>query len=146
MRLSGPHIPILIRRLGRKQLSPDPFWKKMARVQRPDKTSEICLAPCHDLTFPSHVQNLIEKICCHTHSEKNKRRRRSLSEHVHYPSTWQGPHFSMLSPKLGREFLPPHPISEKNEHLIRRSSWKVEFACPMTRTSLSCVVSKSCPK
>ena len=34
----------------------------MARVPKPAKTSEIFLAPGHELTFPSHVQDLIEKI------------------------------------------------------------------------------------
>ena len=59
----GPHLPILSRRLGRKHLSPDLFWKKkMARVPKPAKTSKIFLAPGHELTFPSHVQDLIEKI------------------------------------------------------------------------------------
>ena len=113
MRLSGPHFPILNRRLGRKHLSPDPFSKKNAPVPKPAKPSEICRAPGHDLTFPSHVQNLAENICCHTHFEKNERRRRSLSEHVHFFSPWRGPHFSMSSPKLGREFLSPYPFLKK---------------------------------
>jgi len=85
----GPHYPILSRRLGRKHLSPDPFSKKMAQVPKPAKTSEIFPAHCHDLTFASHVQNLAENICCHTHFEKNERRRRSLSEHVRFFSPWR---------------------------------------------------------
>ena len=80
----GPHLPTSSRRLGRKHLSPDPLWKKMARVPKPAKPSEIFRAPCHDLTFPSHVQNLIEKICCRPPFEKNERRRRSLSAHVRF--------------------------------------------------------------
>jgi len=37
------------------------FGKMMARVPKPGKTSEIFLAPGHEFTFPSHVQDLIEK-------------------------------------------------------------------------------------
>ena len=57
-------------------------FKKKTQVPKPAKTSEIFRAPGHRLTFPSHVQNLIEKICRHTDFEKNERRRRSLSQHV----------------------------------------------------------------
>ena len=84
MRLPGPHFPILNRRLGRKHLSPEPFSKKMAQVPKPAKTSKISLAHGHDLTFPSRVQSVVEKICCHTHFEKNERQRSSLSQHVRF--------------------------------------------------------------
>jgi len=90
-------------------------FKKMARVPKPAKTNEIFLAPGHDLTFPSHVQNLVAKICCHTHFEKNERRRHSSSAHVHFFSHWQGPHFSMLNPKLGRDILSPPPFLKKRK-------------------------------
>ena len=113
MRLPGPDFPILCRRLDRKHLSPDPFWKKMARVPRPAKTSEIFPAPGHDLSFPSRDQTFIGKICCHTHFGKSVRRRHSLSAQVHFCSLWQGLHFSRLSSKIGREVLSPHPFLEK---------------------------------
>ena len=128
MRLPGPHFPILSRRLGRKHLSPDPFSKKMAQVPKPAKLCEIFQAHCHDLTFPSRVQSLVEKICCHTHFEKNERRRNSLSAHVHFFSPWQGLHFSTLSSKLRREVL-SHTHFWKNENLIRNSRWKISFSC-----------------
>ena len=121
MRLPGPHFPMLSRRLGRKHLSPDPFSKKMAQVTKTVKTSELFLIHGHDLTFPSRVQSVIEKICCHTHFEKNERRRHSLSAHIQFSSLWQGPHFSISSPNLGREVLSPHPFPKK-ENLTRRSA------------------------
>ena len=53
--------------------------------------------------------------------------------------------FPSSAPSLGENFI-PHPHFWKNEHMIRRSSWKIEVACSMTRTSMSRPVSKTWPK
>ena len=111
----GPHYPILSRRLGRKHLAPDPFSKKMAQVPKPAKTSEIFPAPGHDLTFPSHVQKLIGKICCHTHFEKNQRRRRSLSAHLRFCSSLAGTSLFHVESQAWPTFFAATPISEKTK-------------------------------
>ena len=115
MRLPGPHLPILSRRLRRKHLSPVAFSKKRVRVPKPAKTSEIFLAAGHDLTFPSRAQSLIENICCHTPFEKKRAPAPQLVCTCSFFSPWQGPHFSTLNPKLERDFLSSHPFLKKRK-------------------------------
>ena len=94
----------------------------MARVPKPAKPSEIFRAPGHDLTFPSHVQNLIEKICRHTDFEKNERRRRSLSQPVQFFQLLAGASLLHVESRPWARIFVTAPISEKNESLIRPSA------------------------
>ena len=59
----GPHFPVLRPKTGRKHLSPHPFSKTEVQVPKLAWTCEIFLAHGQDLTFPSCVQGLGEKIC-----------------------------------------------------------------------------------
>ena len=87
----------------------------MARVPKPAKTSEIFLAPGHDLTFPSHVQNLIGKICRRTDFEKNERRRRSLSQHVQFFQLMAGTSLFHVESQAWATIFVTTPISEKTK-------------------------------
>ena len=142
----GPHFPILCRRLGRKHLSLDPFWKKMARVPRPAKTSEIFPAPDHDLTFPSHVQQLIGKICCHTHFEKKQRRRRSLSAHLRFCSSLAGTSLFHVESQAWPTFFAATPISEKTKAWSAPRLEILNFHMRLSGPSLSHLVSETWPK
>jgi hypothetical protein len=87
----------------------------MVRVPKPANTSKIFLAHGHDLTFPSHVQDLIEKIAAaHILKTTSAAAAACLNRFI-CSSPWQGPHFSMLNPKFGREFLSPHPFLKKRK-------------------------------
>ena len=100
-------------RLDGNNLYTSPLFKNMVRVSKPTRTCKIFLAFVHNLTFLSCVQGLLEKACFLRHFGKNERRRRSLSEHVISSSPWQGLHFSIFSPKLGRELYSPPPFLKK---------------------------------
>ena len=117
----------------------------MARVPKPAKTSEIFLAPGHELTFPSHVQDLIEKIAAAHILKKTSAAAAACLHMVDFVSPWQGSHFSMLSPKLGREILSPHPFTKK-ESLIRPSARQIEFSHATARASPSHLEPETWPK
>ena len=146
MRLPGPHFPILSRRLGRKHLSPDPFSKKMAQVPKPAKTSEIFLAHGHDLTFPSRVQSLVEKICCHTDFGKNERRRHSLSAHVHFFQPLARTSLFHIEFQAWAGSFVPTPISGKTNTWSATRVEQSIFLVYKTRASFSRLVTKTWPR
>ena len=109
----GPHFPVLCPRLGRKHLSPHPFSKRRARVPKLAWTCEIFLAHGQDLTFPSCVQGLGEKICPPEHFWKNEHRRRSLSGHGKNSKPLAGTSLSCLAPKTWPKAFVPTPVFKK---------------------------------
>ena len=58
---------------------------------------------------------------------------------------WQGPHFPVLWPRLGRKHLSPHPFSTRKAP-APKFVWTCKIFPIMVRTSLARRVSKACAK
>ena len=95
-----------------------PLSKKRLRVSKPTRTCKIFLAFVHDLTFLSCVQGLLGKACFHRHLGKKKTSAGAAAclNMLISSSPWQRPHFSIFSPKLGRELYSPPPFLKKRTH------------------------------
>ena len=52
-------------------------------------------------------------------SEKKQASSEACLEMLDFRSPWQRPHFLVLSPRLGRKHLPPHPFLKKTRQAVR---------------------------
>ena len=106
----GPYFPVLRQRVGRKHLSPHPCSETKVQVPELAWTCKIFLVHGQDLTSPSCVQGLGEKICPHKHFWKNDHRRRSLPGHVKISEPMTGTSLSCLVPKTWPKAFVPTPV------------------------------------
>ena len=124
----GPHFPVLCPRLVWKHLSPHQVFKKRALAPKLARTCQISLAHGQDLTFPSCVKSLCEKIGPHNHFWKKRTPAPELvwtcqkflahSRDLTFPSWIQS----------WGENMCPHTPFWKNEHRRRSLSGHVKIS------------------
>jgi hypothetical protein len=94
------------------------------------------------------LSRLVSKFCVKRFAptdilEKNNTGTGACLDMSQFRRPWQGPHFPVLWPRLGRKHLSPHPFS-KRKAPAPKFVWTCEIFLIMVRTSLARRVSKVC--